>query len=65
MLTQDQGEKLELYHKGKLTENERKEVENAILENADLKTEAEGLLELYKGFNGIELENFENQFTQS
>jgi tetratricopeptide (TPR) repeat protein len=64
MLTQYQLEKLELYHNGKLSENERKEVENTILENPDLKTEAEGLLELYKGFNGIQLENFENQLNE-
>jgi tetratricopeptide (TPR) repeat protein len=60
MLNQDQTEKLELYHKGKLSEDEIKELEKTVLENPELKAEAESLLDLYKGFNSIQLENFEN-----
>jgi hypothetical protein len=61
MLTQDQIEKLELYHKGKLSDTEKKEIESNILGNPDLKNEAEGILDLYKGFNSIQLENLEAQ----
>ena len=64
MLTQDQIEKLELYHKGKLSDSDKKEIESSILENPDLKNEAEGLLDLYKGFNSIQLENLETQINE-
>jgi hypothetical protein len=58
MLTQEQIEKLERYHKGILSDNEKVELEREVLENPELKEEAFGLLDLYKGFNAIQLENF-------
>jgi hypothetical protein len=56
MLTQEQTEKLERYHKGLLSDNEKIEFEKEVLENPELKYEAYGLLDLYKGFNAIQLE---------
>lgn len=59
MLTQEQTEKLERYHKGLLSDNEKIEFEKEVLENPELKDEAFGLLVLYKGFNAIQLEKFQ------
>ncbi len=59
MLSQEQIEKLELYHKGELNELEKLQVEQ-IFQNEELREEAVILLNIFKGFNAIQLENFEN-----
>jgi tetratricopeptide (TPR) repeat protein len=61
MLTPDHIELLERYSRKQLSENEITEVKNNILDNPELKEEAEGILQILQGFNAVQLENFQNQ----
>ena len=59
MLTTEQIRLIELYHEGTLSSTEKSEVENTIFNNAELKAEADGILEILDGFKAIKFEKFQ------